>query len=211
MSNAISPTSITNYGRTESDLQTFWVFCILVAGKNSDTTARVVSKFFSRKADEQSPFDYLLWMTSRPFNYLHNTLVANRVGQYHRITRALQETVNFHGPGRPIDLRTCTVDDLQSIHGVGPKTARFFLLHTRPDCECAVLDTHVLSYLRDKGLGDDTPTSTPTSMKVYRDLEHTFLVMIQLDFPQLTVAEADLLIWSSYSGRLETDYPLPKG
>jgi len=208
MENAILPTSITNYGRTESELQVFWVFCILVAGKNSDTTARVVSRFFNQKAEEQSPFDYLLQMNNA--GDLHSTLVANRVGQYHRITKALQETVNFHGSGRPVNLQTCTVDNLQSIHGVGPKTARFFLLHTRPDCECAVLDTHVLSYLRDKNLGNDIPTSTPTSMKAYRDLERAFLAMIQLDFPQLTVAEADLLIWSSYSGRLETDYPLPK-
>ena len=32
----IDPKDITNYSRTDSELQSFWIFCILVAGKNSD-------------------------------------------------------------------------------------------------------------------------------------------------------------------------------
>ena len=36
--NTVVPADITNYNRTDVELQTFWLFCVLIAGKNSDTT-----------------------------------------------------------------------------------------------------------------------------------------------------------------------------
>ena len=42
MDTIVNPKDITHYDRTDAQLQTFWVFCILVAGKNSDTTSRLV-------------------------------------------------------------------------------------------------------------------------------------------------------------------------
>ena len=54
MENLIDP---TNYNRTDDELQTFWIFCILVAGKNSDTTARLVTKLL--KDREKTPFEFI--------------------------------------------------------------------------------------------------------------------------------------------------------
>jgi thermostable 8-oxoguanine DNA glycosylase len=100
-----------------------------------------------------------------------------------------------------LDLRTATINDLLAIHGVGGKTARFFLLHSRKDCEHVVLDTHVLAYLRDRW-GMDVPTSTPPK-KEYERIERIAVNLIKTDYPNFSMAEADLLIWTKRSGRLE--------
>ena len=49
--NTVVPTDITNYNRTDVELQTFWLFCVLVAGKNSDTTAKLVKKLLANRGD----------------------------------------------------------------------------------------------------------------------------------------------------------------
>jgi hypothetical protein len=69
----IQPTQITNFNRSEGELQAFWIFCIMVAGKNSDFAARVVSKLLSQHKD-QNPFAYIRRLSP---NGLHNALVAS--------------------------------------------------------------------------------------------------------------------------------------
>jgi thermostable 8-oxoguanine DNA glycosylase len=64
-----------------------------------------------------------------------------RAGQYARIAAAFRGVLS-------LNLRTCTVADLEAVHGIGPKTARMFLLHSRPAQRVAVLDTHILAWLR---------------------------------------------------------------
>jgi len=107
-----------------------------------------------------------------------------------------------------LDLATCTLEELMSVHGVGQKTARFFLLHTRPDCQCAVLDTHILKWLRDNQV--DAPQNTPTSVKQYLALEKQFLFLARENFPFMSIADIDLTLWMKYSGRLEDDKSVPK-
>jgi thermostable 8-oxoguanine DNA glycosylase len=190
----MQPLEVTNYERTDEELERFWIFCIIVAGKNSDWASSTVGKLLNRKPDGMLPMEFL----KSQGNALHNTLVANRVGQYGRISKAIQQSY-------ALDLRSCSVADLESIHGVGPKTARFFLLHSREDVKCAVIDTHVLKYLRQKNAGISIPDATPQSKAKYQQMESLFLAMISNDFPELTVAAADLLIWAYYSGRLDND------
>jgi endonuclease III len=125
----INPSQITNHSRTLSQLQEFWLFCILVAGKNADQTANKLSQFLSKKDEDQTPFDYI----ADNFNSLHNILVANKVGQYGRIEFAFKQSLG-------LDLECCTVEQLEAVYGVGPKTARFFLVHTRPNQRLAILD-----------------------------------------------------------------------
>jgi len=194
----INPTQITKYDRSEGELQAFWIFCIMVAGKNSDYAARVVSKLLSQNKD-QNPFAYMRRLSPQG---LHNALVASKCGQYHRIHRAISESLE-------LDLRTCTLEDLMGVYGVGPKTARFFLLHTRRECECAVLDTHILSWLRNHGV-EDAPKSTPQKKEIYHRFEQTFLNLIPVYYPNCSVAEADLLIWTERSGRLNDDSFAPE-
>lgn len=95
-----------------------------------------------------------------------------------------------------LDLRTCTVDELEGIHGIGPKTARMFVLHTRPAAEVAALDVHILHYMSDRGIS--VPKSTPSGRR-YKELETKFLEMARK--AGKTPADFDLEIWRKYSGR----------
>lgn len=182
----IDPTKITDYARGRVALETFWMFCILVAGKNSDNTAKVVARLFKG----QSPFD----MIRENQHCLRNTLVANKTGQYHRYERAMIESLG-------LNLSLASVEELEAVYGVGPKTSRFFLLHSREGAEHVVLDTHVLKWLKSQGM--EVGVSTPTCKKKYREIERVAIPIIKAAFPGLSLAKADLLIWSKVSGRLK--------
>lgn len=190
----IDPKAITDYNRSDADLQRFWSFCVIVAGKNADWASAKVGDLY-RDCDRRNilPFEYL----RENQHALHNLLVANRIGQYHRIERALTDSLS-------LDLRTCTVEDLENVWGVGPKTARFFLLHSRPGVEVAVLDTHVLRWLRERLPDEVIPTSTP-SQPTYKRVERLALSLMYSTFPGLTFAQADLLVWVTMSGRLDDE------
>ena len=187
----IAPTAITNFNRTQDELETFWIFSILVAGKDSDQTSRKVGQLLSRRG-ELSPFEYLRLNE----NAIHNLLVANKVGQYGRIERALRESLN-------LDLRTASVAELMNVFGVGAKSARFFVLHSRSNCDCAVLDVHILRWMRKRGI--ETPEQTPSGKK-YLELERVFLALIRGEFPNVPVAQVDLLIWATESGRITQEF-----
>ena len=187
----IDPLQVTNFDRTDDQLQRFWLFCIIVAGKNSDWAASTVSKLLKRKPDDVPA---ITWLNQS--NDLHNTLVANRVGQYTRIENAIKQS-------NEVDLRTATVQELEGIHGVGPKTARFFVLHTRRDARVAVIDTHQLKWLASHAGEDTVPSQTPQGKK-YLEWEQLWLNLTDSYYSGLSKAEADLLIWADQSGRLDT-------
>lgn len=199
MTDKIDPKHITNYERTPAELQRFWIYCIVVAGRNSDQASRTVGNLFKKLSPEQLPFEFFRGFGN---NSLHNYLVAHKVGQYGRIEKAITQSLG-------LDLRTCTLGDLMAIHGVGPKTARFFLLHTRREARYAVLDTHILKWLRSKDVAD-VPASTPTKASEYVRLEDACLSLIESEFPGVALADADLLLWTQLSGRLEADLQEPE-
>lgn len=188
----IDPKTITNFSRTQSELQSFFLFGLFCAGKNSDYAAKCLSRLLANRTGD-TPFQILKELGETG---IHNALVASRIGQYGRLTKAIMDAVD-------LDLATCTLEELMKVHGVGQKTARFFLLHTRPDCQCAVLDTHILKWLRDNQV--DAPQNTPTSVKQYKDLEEKFLFLANINFPFMSIADVDLTLWMKYSGRLDDD------
>jgi len=181
----INPHNITDFNRSEEDLQAFWLFCILVAGKNSAVQSKKLANFL-RPAEVVgiSPFRYI---ELRQFKYLEDDIRAEKLGQYKRIHRAFIESLD-------LDLYNCTVNDLEKVFGVGPKTARFFLLHSRPNQRLAVIDTHILKWLRN-ALGINAPKATPTQLKKYHELENHYLKYC--DDNGLSPAELDLHIWSN--------------
>jgi len=188
----IKPIEITNFTRTTAELQSFFLFGLFCAGKNSDYASKCLAKLLHNNEGE-TPFKVLKNLGEIG---IHNALVASKIGQYTRLTKAVMDAVD-------LDLATCTLQDLMKVHGVGHKTARFFLLHTRPDCQCAVLDTHILKWLRDNQV--DAPQNTPTSAKQYTALEKQFLFLASENFPFMSIADVDLMLWSKYSGRSEKE------
>lgn len=203
----VDPTTITNFSRTDAELEEFAVFCVVVAGKNAISSAKAVYKLedylslslialcdktFLRMIDyyvEQSGLDKfaeLLKMSGVGCNKAKSktlAVLAHRVG--------LGET----------NLRTCSVEDLEQISGIGSKTARYFILHSRPAQRFAVLDTHILKYLRSLNLSINVPMSTPPKgSKVYKMLEATFLK--QCDVQNKTPAVLDLELWNLYRNKI---------
>jgi len=96
-----------------------------------------------------------------------------------------------------LNLRTCSVKDLEQIKGIGRKTSRCYVMHSRKNARCAGLDTHCLKFLADRGY--KVPKATPSSEKEYLRLENAFLQLA--DKSGMSVAEFDLAVWNEYSGK----------
>ena len=188
----INPHKITNYNRSEPELEEFLLFCILVAGKTAYIQAKKLNEFLNSINEKSevslSPFQCLKFLDEN--NILLYQLVSCKIGQYNRIHKAFSYIANNN-----IDILKCTLDDLEKIPGVGPKTSRFFMLHSRR-CEVAILDTHILKWMRNIGY-NDAPKSSPTDKKIYKKWESIFIKYCKDNDKDL--AEFDLEIWNSYS------------
>lgn len=200
----VNPNKITNYKLSTSALQEHAIFWLLVAGK----TAKVISKRM------KLVFNHLqeLWIRDHkhahqipvfPFDLIRD-LASRRRGSDWLAIILKQYGIGCHGvkakgmiqlARAAINLRKCPPEALEAICGIGMKTARCFILHSRRNAQCSGLDTHLLHLLRD--LGFDVPRSTPGSRKKYLDIEHLFLEIVSRTTK--TPAELDLLIWRVYS------------
>lgn len=192
----IDPSDVTKFDRTEEQLEEWLLFCIVAAGKTAKTQAKLLENFLtSLKAisktltgtDNQSPFKLIYNADS--IGVLKDELIKSRLGQFNRLEKSFRKTHDFIGK-----MKSITKDELETIPGVGPKTSRFFLLHSRPDLKLAVLDTHILHYMRDNSL--TTLTITPDKKK-YDAVEQIFLK--HAASINKTVADLDLEIWKKYS------------
>ena len=161
------------------------LFAIVVAGKNATQQAKKLEEFLTY-APSFSPFEKIAFMNLE--ESLENRLRLCKIGQYTRIAKAFDSV-------RKMNLKTCTVEDLEAIPGIGPKTSRFFLLHTRPNQEIAVLDTWILKYL--KNVGYNAPKSTPIGKK-YLELEQNFLFEARKN--NMKPADFDIYIWRNFRG-----------
>jgi len=181
----VDPTKITNYNLDQHQLEEVVLFWVCAAGKNGVTAARSLNNFLSRILNS-SPFEVI-----RRTENLAQTMKNAGIGCYNNKAKTFASLANSG-----LNLKTCTVDDLENISGIGPKTARCFLIHSRPNQNLAGLDTHILSFMRDCGI--NTPKSTPTARK-YKVLEKIFLQIVKMS--KKSAADLDLLIWNVYSGR----------
>lgn len=166
------------------EVQATLVFAVMVAGKTEGFARNVVGRLLD---PGHLPFDTIGDMISH--GALGTSLRLARSGSYMRLGRCLRELIE-------VDPMTCTVEDLEAVHGIGPKTARAFLLWTRPDVRHAALDTHILKYLR--WLGYDAPRATPTGSK-YLALEALFIE--RADRLGMTPAALDAEVWEHYAKR----------
>jgi len=203
----VDPTNDTDYHRTDAELEEFLLFSISVAGKTASQIAIALERFFNfadqiimqqaktnnvkalmaEKNKYNTPFKAIKRLIE--IEELENTIKISSLGQHGKLKKAFTElaTVNF-------DLKTCSIDELETITGIGPKTSRFFILHTRPKQKIAVLDTHILKYIRQ--YVPNAPKATP-SKKRYNELEQWFIkhcATLKVD-----IAEYDLLIWNRYA------------
>lgn len=182
----VDPTIITKFDRTKEQLEELLLFCILVAGKTASIQAKKLEEFLHKDNLKKSPFEILNHYNKK--GILLDKIKDSKLGQYRRLEKAFVEVLG-------LDVNNCTIEQLEAITGIGPKTARFYILHSRINQKVAVLDTHVLKWLRDE-LGIHTPKSTPSS-KRYLELEKAFLNYCQIH--KKDPAKFDLEIWNKYS------------
>lgn len=136
------------------------------------------------KVNPDSPFALIRLCN---VSVIEDALRQVKMGQYSRIAFL------FAGVAQVVDVETVTVEELESFSGIGPKTARFFVVHTRKNQRHAILDTHILKYLRQNGI--NAPKSTPSG-KAYLTLEQEFLKLA--DKSGMSLADFDLMLWKSF-------------
>lgn len=183
----IDPNNITNYNLSNDELEEIILFWILAAGKKATTAARSLDQFLLDKSI--SPFNFI---KTKNLNELPVLMKNCGIGCYNNKAVTFWSLANSN-----LDLRTCTAEDLESIKGIGMKTSRCFIIHSRKDALYAGLDTHVLKYL--SSLGYNVPKNTPTGKK-YLEIEKIFLQLAVKSGK--TIAEFDLEIWRNYSNKL---------
>jgi len=194
----IDPINMTEYGAGEARLQEIILFCVAVSGKNALTTANRLEQLLDELRKGIPPR-----VNYSPFNLIRRFVAFNSekklaqlirkcgLGCYNHRAKSFIQLAKSN-----LNLKTCTIADLEKIYGIGAKTSRFFILHTREGANgIAVLDTHILSFMRDRGIS--TPKTTPSGKK-YLVLEAEFVKMARES--NLTVAQYDLAIWREYSG-----------
>lgn len=172
----------------QSDLRTkqyFLIFSIMVAGKNAKATSQKAWDLL-QWAWGQTPFEYLESLIKK--GKLESRLREIKTGMYDKLLKAIPQATKLY-------VETCSIEDLEKIYGVGPKTSRFFLMHTRKGFQGAALDTHILKWMSKYV---EVPKSTPSGKK-YLQLERKCLDLFKRYYPNESVASADFQIWKQYA------------
>ena len=191
----IDPLRIVRYDYDDAELEELLVFCICVAGKRASTVAPRVGRFYQALQLLTGAYVPLKNLSPAHIQYTENGSFAYIPETYCRML-AIVGIGCFNQKGNTIahvgqlDLRTVTVPELESIKGIGPKTARFFVMSSRENVQHATLDIHILRWLVEQGV-ECVPGQTPTG-KTYARLEQEFLDRVPSG---LTPAEFDLVIW----------------
>lgn len=232
----IDPHNITDFHRDSNNKELFLIFAIAVAGKSSDVTARKINRMFNVDKDcmpaelPELVTETMRWSATLVCTYLKDGvspfgvlkgLVDNKIlgsflelhsiGQYHRIGKAYDQISRTRGGIHVIN--QVTVDDLVKYDGIGPKTARFFMLHSFPNCNYAVLDTHILRHIAEYvelSLGlirkFQVPRTTPQIESEYKFWETFFLGMCNQ--AGRSTAEYDLATWNNRSKKTKEVMPM---
>lgn len=197
MTMKIDPYNITNYDRTEEELQLFLLFCIVVAGKTAYIQAEKLEQFLLSvnkrlmMPENVKPFQSI--KSAEQHGILFEEIKLAKLGQYKKIYSGFKFISE-----REYNLNRMTPKILEEIPGVGMKTSRFFLLHSDKfyKDQIAILDTHILKFIKEN-IDDRAPKSTPVIPLTYRYWENLFLDWCKKN--DKNVADFDLEVWKKYA------------
>ena len=176
--------NITNFKRKPEELTEFLMWCTVTPGKRSD----VITPKFNSMFEDQTPTKL---MRSHKKN-MQASLEKAGIGQYDRITKCWNQIKLLL---KQQNLRDVTREELINIEGIGPKTASFFIAHSQAWSEVAVLDVHILKYLKQMFPSYLVPEQTPQNLEEYQRLEWMFLGIAASK--HMSPAELDTEIWQS--------------
>lgn len=186
MNYKIDPDNCTCFSLDEYGLELHILFWIFAAGKNGHTAAKCLRNIleeYNKKTNLDGPFEIFRTIDNLPLE-----LKRFGVGCFNNKSKTIKDLLS-----KNLDLANCSLDDLESVWGLGPKSVRCFLIHTRKNQQLAGLDRHVLRHLSD--LGYKVPKSTPNK-KQYLEIEKIFIELAKS--MGKTISELDLEIWTKY-------------
>ncbi len=183
--NILGKMKMINYtDNTEiTKLQTKLIFSILVAGKSAKFAENKLNRLFYDI--DKTPFEYINELIK--YNVLEEKLKFIKSGAYKKLMTCLPEVIK-------LDVKNCDINELEAIKGIGPKTSRFFLMWGRGEDGYAVLDTHVLKWLRNLGY---TVTKTTPHRYKYKEIENYFLE--EAKKRNISPKELDSHIWDYFN------------
>jgi len=193
----IDPYNITNFDRTEEELELFLLFCIVVAGKTAYIQSEKLEQFLLSvnerlmMPERVSPFQSI--KSAEQHGILMQEIQKAKLGQYRKIYSAFKYITEMR-----INISLTIPWELEHIPGVGKKTSRFFLLHSdkRFENKIAILDTHILKFIREN-IDSSAPKTTPMNNKSYSKWEDLFLLWCEQN--NKNVADFDLEVWKKYA------------
>ena len=172
--------------RNYAELQDFLFVCWLVAGKTAYVQNRKFLKF-KKEFNNFGIFDAIYFFG---IDYAISMAKKHGLGKYSLLQKFIKEFNELN-----IDLKQCTAEDLEKLPGVGLKTSRFFLINTRSNYRCAVIDTHIIKFISENIQKIDF--KQPPNKKKY--LEYETLYLNYCDKNNLNPQEFDIYIWKKYS------------
>ena len=212
----IDPLNITDFERNDFSLQSFFLFAVAVAGKPSGITAEKINSMVELFMESwvenpayqeghldvpDGPLKHLIDLTTEciwwdDISPAGRNLRHIKLGKYKQWDKLL-EWFGFEVRDANYFLRTATLEQLLEIPGVGDKTARFFLLHSRKGEEVVPLDTHILKFVGKTF--SDCPKITPRG-RAYNFWEERAKRLFKREIETnnySSFAEVDLAIWKS--------------
>jgi hypothetical protein len=183
----VDPFNLPSEPMSQGQLQYWILFSIAVAGKGAKVTEQKMVAFLEDEGRPLlSPFGIVKLYIER--GQLLSKLKKHKLGKYKLLDAGFREAIE-------LDLDNLNVEKLDAVTGIGPKSARMIMMYGFPDQkEYAVLDTHVLKWL--KAHGYDVPNATPDG-KTYDRLEK--IVLEEAAKHKMTARQFDTYVWQLYA------------
>jgi hypothetical protein len=193
----IDPNKVTNASRTPAQLEEFLLFCVVVAGKNADQQSAKLERFLGGR----KPFAFI--RSSARAGTLDAALREVKLGKYSLLGRSFRGLAHAG-----TNLATCSWQELTAFPGIGIKTSKFFILHSRASQMHGVLDTHVLAWMAehwsDAGPGRlEVPRHSPQDPRAYSFWETVYFGMVSARHhgsAAVDWAQFDLDLWRERRG-----------
>lgn len=215
----IDPSSPTNYHRSRPELEEWALFATMVPTKPAHRMALTLENMLANGrlvyGTELSPFDLVrIWIRG---GLLGQVLRRHNVGQYTRLEHCWEELTRIvpiqrdteDGPHvkRTYEVNLKSIQVLESIYGIGPKTAQFIVLHSVEGAIGIPIDTHWIKELRERGYDIRTVRKqnrrgqwvTVVPIDNARHALYEKFALIEVQKSGLTCAEKDLQVWRKWN------------
>lgn len=159
------------FDRLQPELEAYLLYVMTMANWEAKKAYDSLNRFLSESTE--SPFAYIKMLNAQE-KLLHKMQEA-------RIFRANQKQRYFQAASEfTQDLRTASIEQLETIKGVGAKSSRYFVNFTRVDADEVHPDTHIIKGLIAHGV--DVPKDKNGKPRIPSDAKAKNFKLIVLAF-----------------------------